>query len=131
MIALVQTYAQDESSLALQLTNSKQNYLQANTQAQKIAANAQINSAIAQFEKYLAQRPQLQALQLITNLEYELTGTENRIAVERMRYNQAVQAYNQQVKSFPNFLLASVFGFHTRPFFQTQISDTPSRRSHL
>lgn len=123
LIALVQTYAQDESNLALQLTNSKQSYLQANTQAQKIAANAQSDRAIAQFQEYIAKQEQLHSAQATTNLEYELTGTENRISVERMRYNQAVQAYNRQVKSFPTFLLAPVFGFHDRPFFPAQTSN--------
>lgn len=117
LIALAQTYAQDDSNLIEQLTNSKQSYLQANTQVQKIAANAQSDRAIAQFQEYIAKQEPLHLAQATTNLEYELTGTENRISVERMRYNQAVQAYNHQVKSFPTFLLAPVFGFHARPFF--------------
>jgi len=47
-----------------------------------------------------------------------MAGTENRLAVERMRYNQAVQAYNQQVQAFPTSLLAKAWGFHQQSFFQ-------------
>jgi len=46
-----------------------------------------------------------------------MAGTENRLAVERMRYNQAVQAYNQQVQAFPTSLLAKAWGFHQQSFF--------------
>lgn len=57
---------------------------------------------------------------MFINLQYELAGTENRIAVEWMRYNQAVQAYNQNVKSFPKAILAPVFNFRPRPYFSAQ-----------
>jgi len=129
LIAVTQTYTtrdaeggreRDHRNLVAELKRSRQSYLQAATPAQKVNALSQIDLAVVQFQEYLAKNPQLQSAQAITNLEYELTGTENRIAVERMRYNQAVQAYNRQVKSFPNSLLSPVFGFHVRSFFQAQ-----------
>ena len=97
---------------------SRQAYLQALTPAQKAAAIAKIDQAIARFHQYAATNPQLQSSQLYINLQYEMAGTENRLAVERMRYNQAVQAYNQQVQAFPTSLLAKAWGFHQQSFFQ-------------
>lgn len=135
LIAVTQIYATHEHNLIAELNRSRQDYLQAIAPLQRVKAKpsvreasptavlvatiAKVDLAVAQFQEYLAKNPQLQSNQAITNLEYKLTGTENRIAVERMRYNQSVQAYNSQVKSFPNFLLALVFGFYPYSFFQT------------
>jgi len=85
-----------------------------------------MNQAIDNFQAYVVQNPQLQSAQVFINLQYELTGTENRIAVERMRYNEAVEGYNRQVKSFPNSLVSPMFGFHPRPFFKAQTTDVPA-----
>ncbi len=126
LVSTTQAYAQHEREIVTQLTQSQQNYLQASTPGEKIAANLQMDKAIAQFQKYIAQNLQLSAAQAFTNLQYELTGTENRIAVERMRYNQAVQAYNRQVKLFPTSLISPVFGFRPRTFFQAATSEVPA-----
>lgn len=125
LVSVTQAHAQHERELVTQLTQSQQNYLQASTPAQKIAANIQMGKAISQFQQYIVQNPQLSAAQAFTNLQYELAGTENRIAVERMRYNQAVQAYNRQVKLFPTSLISPVFGFRPRTFFQAATSEVP------
>ncbi len=58
--------------------------------------------------------PQLRSKSLSTSLQYEIAGTENRIFTERMRYNQAVQMYNQQITSFPGMLVARLFKFQPR-----------------
>lgn len=122
LVSITQAHAQHERNLVTQLTQSQQNYLQASTPAEKIAANIQMGSAIAQFQQYTTQDPRLRSAQTFTNLQYELTGTENRIAVERMRYNQAVQAYNRQVKLFPSYLISPALGFCPRTFFQAATS---------
>lgn len=115
LVSITQAYAKQESQLATLLTQSRQTYLQANSPSEKLAASAKVSEAIERFEDYLAKNPQLQSSQAFINLQYELTGTENRIAVERMRYNQAVQDYNYKIQIFPNSLLAQVFGFHCLP----------------
>ena len=61
--------------------------------------------------------PQLNSQQNVTQLMDELAGTENRIAVERRRYNEAVSDYNLSVKTFPGNLVAPTFGFNQRNFF--------------
>lgn len=126
LVNTTKAYAQQERDLVTQLTQSQQSYLQASTQAQKITANVQMDKAITQFEQYIAQNPRLSSGQAFINLQYELTGTENRIAVERMRYNQAVHSYNRQVKLFPTSLISPMLGFHPRSFFQAVTSETPT-----
>ncbi|MBW4573890.1 MAG: LemA family protein [Aphanothece sp. CMT-3BRIN-NPC111] len=86
---------------------------------------AQVSQAIEGFKDYAASNPQLQSSQAFTNLQYELAGTENRIAVERMRYNQTVGAYNQNVQMFPNSLIAGISGLKTKPFFKAETAETP------
>ncbi|MBO0351691.1 LemA family protein [Phormidium pseudopriestleyi FRX01] len=122
-LARVQTAAEQET-IAL-LVRSRESYLQAQNLPQKQAANAEINVAINRFNQSLGTNPQLQSSQAYQNLSYELAGTENRIAVERMRYNQAVQAYNQKVGAFPNSLIAGLTGFSPKPFFTAENRDVP------
>jgi LemA protein len=59
-------------------------------------------------------------------IPYEIAGTENRLAVERMRYNQAVQPYNQTIRTFPNSLLARALNFPDKPFFKAMNSAAPT-----
>jgi LemA protein len=125
LVSVTQAYAKHEKELVSLLVQSRQAYLQAATPAQKAAATVQINQAIARFRDYAAVNPQLQSSKLFVNLQYELAGTENRLAVERMRYNQTVQAYNQKIQTFPNSLVAKTFGFEKKPFFQATNSDVP------
>ena len=62
--------------------------------------------------------PELKSNALFTQLMDELAGTENRISVARQDYNTAVQAYNAKVKRFPNNILAGLFGFSEKPYFE-------------
>lgn len=117
LVNVTQAYAKQEKDLISLLVQSRQAYMQAITPEEKAGAVVQINQAIDRFQNYAAANSQLQSHQLFINLQYELTGTENRLAVERMRYNQAVQAYNQQIQSFPNSLVANTFGFEKQQFF--------------
>lgn len=119
LVSVTQAYAKQEQELVSLLIKSREAYLQAVTPNQKAAVAANVNEAIKRFRNYAAVNPQLQSSQLFINLQYELAGTENRIAVERMRYNQAVQAYNQKVQQFPSSVLAIAFGFEKKPLFPT------------
>ncbi|AFY81782.1 LemA family protein [Oscillatoria acuminata] len=122
-VAKAQTAAEQET-IAL-LVQSRESYLQAQNLPEKQAAIAEINVAINRFNQSFGTNPQLQSSQPFQNLSYELAGTENRIAVERMRYNQAVQAYNQKVGAFPNSLIAGFTGFGPKPFFAAENRDVP------
>ncbi|PIG91759.1 LemA family protein [Gloeocapsopsis sp. IPPAS B-1203] len=125
LVNVTQAYAKQEQELVNLLVRSRQTYLQATTPEEKVAATVQVNQAIDRFRDYATVNPQLQSSQLFTNLQYELTGTENRLAVERMRYNQAVQAYNQQIQSVPNVLVANTLGFEKKAFFQATNTNVP------
>ena len=118
LIQITEAYAQQEQELISLLVESRQTYLQASTSEDKLQSLQSLNRAIASFWNYAATNPQLRSSQLYNNLQYELTGTENRIAVERMRYNQAVKTYNQKNQQFPNFIAAHIFGFEKMPLSQ-------------
>lgn len=122
LINVTQFYAKQEQELVSLLVKSREDYLQAVTPNQKAAAMKNVNQAIKRFGDYVAANPQLQSSQLFINLQYEIAGTENRITVERMRYNNTVQSYNQEIQQFPNSLLAQAFGFKSQSFFQTTTS---------
>lgn len=125
LVNVTQAYAKQEKELVSLLVRSHEAYLQAATSDQKAAATVQVNQAIDRFRDYATTNPQLQSSQLFTNLQYEITGTENRLAVERMRYNQAVQAYNQKIQSFPNILVANTLGFEKKEFLRATNIDVP------
>ena len=118
LVSVTQAYAKQEQELVSLLVHSREAYLQAATPNEKAAAIAKVNQSIERFRNYAADNPQLQSSQLFVNLQYEIAGTENRVAVERMRYNHAVQIYNQQIQQFPNSVLAKVVGFKSKSFFQ-------------
>jgi LemA protein len=108
---------EEEKAIATLLLDSRETYLQAATPAEKVVALAQVNEAIANFQDKAMANPEVRSSQLFINLQYEITGTENRIAVERKRYNEAVQAYNQKIDTFPNSVLAEILGFENQSFF--------------
>lgn len=100
---------------------AKQNWDNASSQEEKIAAARQIESVAGQFsglninvERY----PQLNAVNNFSKLQSELEGTENRVTVARMRYNQAAQSFNTKVRRFPASIIASITGFEQKEYFQ-------------
>ena len=125
LVSVTQAYAQHEKELISLLVQSRQAYLQAVTSEQKANAIVEVDRAIGHFRNYAATNPQLQSSQLFVNLQYELAGTENRLAVERMRYNRTIQDYNQKIQGFPNSLIAKALGFEKQSFFQANTADVP------
>ncbi len=80
-------------------------------------AQGQLSSALSRLLVVAERYPELRATENFKELQAQLEGTENRISVERGRFNQAVQAYNSAVKSFPVNIFAGMFGFHEKPYF--------------
>jgi LemA protein len=126
LVKAAQTYAKHEQSLVTTLIQARESYLKATTLNEKVVAIGKVDHAIEQFHDYAAGHPELQSNQLFINLQYEIAGTENRLAVERMRYNQAVQDYNQTIQTFPNSLLARVLKIQSKSFFKTVNSAPPT-----
>ncbi len=80
-------------------------------------AQSQLSSALSRLLVVVERYPELRATENFKELQAQLEGTENRIAVERGRFNEAVQNYNAAIKSFPMVLFAGMFGFHDKPYF--------------
>lgn len=85
---------------------------------QYMQAQNQLSSALSRLMVVVEQYPELKANQSFLRLQDELAGTENRIAVERRRFNEKVQMYNQQIRLFPNNILAGLFNFEKRAYFE-------------
>ncbi|HKI06713.1 MAG TPA: LemA family protein [Thermoanaerobaculia bacterium] len=88
--------------------------------AQFQQAQDQLSGALSRLMVVVEQYPQLQAVQAFRDLQVQIEGTENRIAVERRNFNQAAQDYNTRVRRFPAAVFASMMGFQPRPYFQSQ-----------
>jgi LemA protein len=111
LVETVKGYAAHEEKVFDDIANARAAMAGAKTPAEKIDANAKVDSALARLLVVVENYPNLKANENFLRLQDELAGTENRIAVERQRYNQAVQDYNTYIQLFPNSLVASMSGF--------------------
>ena len=80
-------------------------------------AQGQVSSALSRLMVVVEQYPELKATQNFRDLQVELEGTENRIAVERRKFNEVAQSYNIYIKRFPQNFLAGMYGFQAKPYF--------------
>ncbi|MGB9485261.1 MAG: LemA family protein [Terriglobia bacterium] len=111
LVATVKGYAQQEVKVFGDVANARAALLNARTPADKIAANGQLDGALGRLLAIVENYPNLKSNQNFLALQDELAGTENRIAVERRRYNQAIQDYNTFIGLFPNNIFARWAGF--------------------
>jgi LemA protein len=120
--AQVQNVYQRRADLIPNLVNtvSGQANFEKSTLEQFQAAQGQLSNALSRLLVVTENYPQLRANEGFLTLQAQLEGTENRISVERGNFNTAVQSYNTAVKSFPANLIAGMFGFAPRPFFNAQ-----------
>ena len=118
LVETVKGYASHEQEVFKAVADSRARLAGARSPEESIeAANAQ-SSALARLLAVVENYPQLKANEQFNRLMDELSGTENRIAVERMRYNEAIQAYNTSRRRFPANITARLFGFDEYPFFE-------------
>jgi len=94
--------------------------LDANTLAQFQKTQDELGSALGRLMVVVERYPDLKANQNFLQLQAQLEGTENRINVERRNFNEAVQLFNSQLRRFPTNILAGIFGFDKKPYFEAQ-----------
>ncbi len=109
--------AQQEKDVFGQIAESRAKLAGARTPEQTIEAANQQSSALARLLVVVENYPQLRSNEQFARLMDELAGTENRIATERMRYNERVQAFNTSRRQFPSNITAGIFGFKEYPVF--------------
>jgi LemA protein len=111
LVETVKGYAQQEQTVFGDIAKARSALLSAGTPQQKIAANGQLDSALGRLLVVVENYPQLRSNENFLRLQDELAGTENRIAVERKRYNDTLQDYNTYVQKFPTSIFAGWAGF--------------------
>ena len=111
MVETVKGFAAQEQTVFHDIASARASLLGAQTPANKIAANGQLDGALGRLLVIVENYPQLRSNENFLRLQDELAGTENRIAVERKRYNDAVQDYNTYIGLFPNNIFAGWAGF--------------------
>jgi LemA protein len=111
LVATVKGYAAQEVKVFGDVANARASLLSARTPGEKIAANGQLDGALGRLLAIAENYPNLKSNQNFLALQDELAGTENRIAVERRRYNLALQDYNTYIGLFPNYIFARWAGF--------------------
>jgi LemA protein len=119
LVETVKGFAAHEEQVFGDIAKARSALIGAKTPQDKIAANGQLDSALSRLLVISENYPQLKSNENFLRLQDELAGTENRIAVERKRYNDSVQAYNTYIGLFPNSLFAQWAGFkRNEAYFQ-------------
>src|SRR5213083_1329394 len=118
LVETVKGYALHEESVYKDIADARSQLLSAKSPEESIAAANRQSSALGRLLAVVENYPQLKANEQFNRLMDELAGTENRLAVERQRYNERVQEYNTSRRQFPANLTAKVFGFKEYPYFQ-------------
>jgi len=118
LVETVKGYASHESEVLTQVTDARARVGGAGSPAQRMEAEGELSQALSRLLMVVENYPQLKANQNFIMLQDQLEGTENRIAVERGRYNEAVRMYNTAIRQFPANILAGMFNFERKEFFE-------------
>ncbi|GIW43560.1 MAG: hypothetical protein KatS3mg077_0842 [Candidatus Binatia bacterium] len=120
LVEVTKAYAKHEQEIFIKVAEARSRLIGAATREEKIAAANELNSALARLLAIAERYPDLKANQQFARLSDELAGTENRIATERRRYNEAVRQYNAYIKKLPQRFIAQAFGFQEEKYFEAQ-----------
>jgi LemA protein len=118
LVETVKGYAAHEKEIFESVAAARGRLAGATTPQEAAAANAGMTAALGRLLAIAENYPVLKANENFIHLQDELAGTENRIAVERRAYNEAVRAYNAHIKIFPNNFISGFFGFKERDYFE-------------
>ena len=126
LVSTVKGFAKQEETVFGQIASARAAMAGARSPQERIAANDQIGSALGRLLVISENYPQLKSNENFLRLQDELSGTENRIAVERRKYNEVVQKYNTSIAIFPSNIWAGLFGFAREDaYFKTE----PAKRA--
>jgi LemA protein len=120
LVATVKGIAGQEQEVFGQIAQARSALLAARGPAESAEANQALSSGLGRLLAIAENYPQLRSSENFRALQDQLEGTENRISVARQRYNEAATAYNRTIKRFPNSMLAGMFGFDAREYFEAE-----------
>jgi LemA protein len=120
LVNTVKGYASHEKELLTEVTRLRSQWGEAKTQQEKTQVASMLEGALGRLMVVVENYPDLKANSNFLALQDELAGTENRISVERRRYNEAVQVYNTAIRRFPAVFMARMLGFERRQPFEVQ-----------
>ena len=120
LVATVKTYSDYEGDVLTEITKARASVGSATTPGELAAAGAELNSALARLLVVVENYPNLKANENYLSLQDELAGTENRVKVERDVYNRVVREFNTKVRRFPSNIIARMFGFDQRVYFEAE-----------
>jgi LemA protein len=126
LVETVKGFAAQERSVIESVANARAALIGSRSPQEKIEANARLDTALARLLVVVENYPNIKSNENFLRLQDELAGTENRIAVERRKYNDTVRVYNTNIQLFPNNITAALFGFQRNDaYFRTE----PAARS--
>ncbi|AEE97058.1 LemA family protein [Mahella australiensis 50-1 BON] len=120
LVETVKGYAAHEQAVFDSVNQARESLLAAQTAGEAAQADQALNSALGRLLAIAENYPELKANQNFIALQDELAGTENRIAVSRRDYNNAAQQYNAAIRRFPTNIIAGLFGFEQKEYFQAE-----------
>lgn len=123
LIATVKGYAKHEKTVFEEVTKARVSLMKADTPAKSAVANDMLTGALKSLFAVAENYPQLKANENFTQLQKELSDTEDKVAYARQYYNTQLMEYNVKVKVFPNSMLAGMFGFHEKEFFKAETGE--------
>lgn len=118
LVASVKGILKQEQAVFGEIAEARTRYSGATTVSEKVAAANQVESALGRLLVITENYPQLKSSENVQSLMAQIEGTENRISVERSRFNDSVTALNVKVQTFPSSLMAKLFGFNARDLFK-------------
>jgi LemA protein len=118
LVSTVKGFAAQEKEVLTRVTEARSRVAGANTPRESMEASNQLSGALSRLLVVVERYPDLKSDQNFIRLQDELAGTENRLAVARKRYNDSVRAYNTTTRKFPTNLVAGLFGFEARDYFE-------------
>lgn len=119
LVAQVSQYEEFESGTLENITNLRSRWMNATSTEGQVNLSNELDTALRSIILTYEAYPYLQSIEAVSSLMYTLEGTENRITVERMRYNEKVQDYNADVRKFPKNVVAGWFGFEKRSYYES------------